>query len=98
MTKIAGYGSASESGSISQRHRSPDPDADPHQNVTDPQHCLFYRTAFWHTLIFIITTGMEKILFLEGGGANLHNLFSYCKNVFYLYVKFIISLLFGRSF
>jgi hypothetical protein len=31
-TKIAG------SGSISQRHRSADPD--PHQNVMDPQHCL----------------------------------------------------------
>jgi hypothetical protein len=32
MTKIAG------SGSISQRHRSVDPD--PHQNVMDPEHCL----------------------------------------------------------
>ncbi len=31
----------SASGSISQRHGSadPDPDADPHQNVMDPQHC-----------------------------------------------------------
>jgi hypothetical protein len=35
MTKIAG--SESESGSISQRHGSADPD--PHQNVMDPQHC-----------------------------------------------------------
>jgi hypothetical protein len=35
MTKIAG----SESGSISQRHGSADPDPDPHQNVMDPQHC-----------------------------------------------------------
>jgi hypothetical protein len=34
MTKIAGSGS--ESGSISQRHGSADPD--PHQNVMDPQH------------------------------------------------------------
>jgi hypothetical protein len=33
MTKIAG------SGSISQRHGSPDPD--PPQNVMDPQHCFF---------------------------------------------------------
>ncbi len=33
MTKIAG------SGSINQRHGSPDPDPDPHQNVMDPQHC-----------------------------------------------------------
>jgi hypothetical protein len=32
MTKIAG------SGSISQRHGSPDPD--PYQNVTDPQRCF----------------------------------------------------------
>jgi hypothetical protein len=36
MTKIAGSGS--ESGSISQRHGSPDPDPDPPQNVMDPQH------------------------------------------------------------
>jgi hypothetical protein len=38
MTKIAG--SASGSGSISQRHGSVDPDPDPHplQNVMDPQH------------------------------------------------------------
>jgi hypothetical protein len=34
MMKIAGSGS--DSGSISQRHRSADPD--PHQNVMDPQH------------------------------------------------------------
>jgi hypothetical protein len=36
MTKIAG----SESGSISQRHGSVDPDPEPHQNVTDPEHWL----------------------------------------------------------
>jgi hypothetical protein len=45
MTKIAG----SESGSISQRHGSadPDPDSDPTQNVMDPQHCrkLFLSAA-----------------------------------------------------
>ncbi len=37
--KIAGSGfaSGSESGSISQRHRSEDPDPDSHQNVMDPQ-------------------------------------------------------------
>ena len=39
MTKIAGSGSGCESGSISQRHGSADPD--PHQNVMDPQHCFF---------------------------------------------------------
>jgi hypothetical protein len=40
MTKIAGSGAASgsESGSISQRPGSADPDPDPHQNVKDPQH------------------------------------------------------------
>jgi hypothetical protein len=39
MTKIEGSGS--ESGSISQRHGSadPEPDSDPPQNVMDPQHC-----------------------------------------------------------
>jgi hypothetical protein len=39
MMKIARSRSAfgSESGSISQRHGSADPD--PHQNVMDPQHC-----------------------------------------------------------
>jgi hypothetical protein len=36
MTKIAGSGS--ESGSISQRYGSVDPDPDPHQNVMDPEH------------------------------------------------------------
>jgi hypothetical protein len=36
--KTEGSGSESESGSISQRHGSPDPD--PHQNVMDPQHWL----------------------------------------------------------
>ncbi len=35
MMKMAGSGS--ESGSISHRHGSTDPD--PHQNVLDPQHC-----------------------------------------------------------
>jgi hypothetical protein len=40
MTKIAGSRSASESGSISQRHGSADTDPDPvpHQNGMDPQH------------------------------------------------------------
>jgi hypothetical protein len=39
MTKIAGSGSESGSGSISQRHGFPDPD--PHQNVVDPEHWFF---------------------------------------------------------
>jgi hypothetical protein len=36
MTKIAGSGS--ESGWISQRHGSADPDPDPHHNIMDPEH------------------------------------------------------------
>jgi hypothetical protein len=40
--KMAGF--RSESGSISQRHRSADPDPDPHQNVMDPQHWLLFAT------------------------------------------------------
>jgi hypothetical protein len=51
MTKIA------ESGSISQRHGSEDPDPDPPQNVMDPQHFL----------ICIIIT----VLVLAGSGAQL---------------------------
>ncbi len=35
-TKIAGSGSESGYGSISQRHGSADPDPNPHQNVMDP--------------------------------------------------------------
>jgi hypothetical protein len=38
MTKIAGSGSESGSGSISPRHGSADPYSDPPQNVMDPQH------------------------------------------------------------
>jgi hypothetical protein len=41
--KIAEYGS--ESGFISHRHESSDPnpdqDLDPHKNVMDPQHCQY---------------------------------------------------------
>ncbi len=39
MTKIAGFGSESVSGSIIQSHGFADPDPDPHQNVMDPEHC-----------------------------------------------------------
>jgi hypothetical protein len=41
MTKIAGSGS--ESGSISQKHGSEDPDPDPPQNVMDREHWLRIR-------------------------------------------------------
>ncbi len=39
--KKEGSASGSESGFISQRHGSPDPD--PHQNVMHPQHCSFFH-------------------------------------------------------
>jgi hypothetical protein len=47
MMKITGSGSGSESGSISQRHGSPDPD--PHQNVMDQEHCLWWTTPLTST-------------------------------------------------
>ena len=41
--------------SISQRYGCGDPDSDPHQNVTDPQHCLWeclteLKMNFWDEL------------------------------------------------
>jgi hypothetical protein len=79
MTKIAG----SRSGSISQRHRSADPD--PHQNVMDPEHCLKHKlrnlsfdhyTAWKVTATsFFIDFGCGKVLKSEvdsrGGGDRL---------------------------
>jgi hypothetical protein len=50
MMKVEGSGSGSESGSISQRHGSADPD--PHQNVMDPQHCLL---SYISTMILLFT-------------------------------------------
>ena len=52
MTKIAGSGS--ESGSISQRNGSVDPDPNPHQNAMDPQHCFSRKNTvgiFWLTIV-----------------------------------------------
>jgi hypothetical protein len=50
-----GSGSGSESGSISQRHGSEDPDADPPQTVMDPQHCLAELTpAAWNMFTHFI--------------------------------------------
>ncbi len=45
MTKIAGYGS------ISQRHGSADLDPDPHSNIIDPEHCLFYFIILFTSLL-----------------------------------------------
>ncbi len=55
MMKIEGSGSASGSGSISQRHGSADPD--PHQNVMDPEHWLEMVCR-----VYLMTH-----LYLEGG-------------------------------
>ncbi len=61
MTKIVGFRSGSESGSISQRHGSADPDPDAHQNVMDPQH--------WYCLLFycLLVLGIKS----NGGGTPL---------------------------
>ncbi len=50
MTKIAGSGSESESGSISQRHGPADPYLDPHQNVMDPEHLW---SLLWTVFFFL---------------------------------------------
>jgi hypothetical protein len=44
LKKVVGSGVGS--GSISQRYGYGDPD--PHQNVTDPQHCLIYLSTYLH--------------------------------------------------
>jgi hypothetical protein len=61
MTKIAG------SGSISQRHGSPDPDPDPdpQQNVMDPQHLGIYNLGLFLRIMnecVGVKTYMEKKL------------------------------------
>ncbi len=67
MTKIAGSGSESGSGSISQRHGTPDPD--PHQIVMDPEHWLFLRS---YILIFcVIEKTVAYAQMLERAGAKL---------------------------
>ncbi len=48
MTKISG----SESGSISHRHGSPDPD--PHQNVMHPEHCHYQRSISLSSFLMIL--------------------------------------------
>ncbi len=53
MTKISGSGS--ESGSISQRHESADPD--PPQNVMDPQHWLWDKGIAIYVPYLIMTGG-----------------------------------------
>ncbi len=66
MTKIAGSGSGSESGFISQEHGSADLDSDPYQNAMDPE-------TDYHTRIFRVgTVPINLILYLlilvgEGG-------------------------------
>ncbi len=62
MTKIAGSGS--ESGSISQRYGSADPDPDPQKNVMDPQHWWIYSVVL---LLRIINecVGKEAIPYIS---------------------------------
>jgi hypothetical protein len=59
MTKIAEFGSESESGSICQSHGSADPDPDPntHQNVIEPQQ----RPPGKKTLGYSSPGGKQKI-------------------------------------
>jgi hypothetical protein len=59
MTKIAGSGS--ESGSISQRHGSADPD--PSQNVMDPQHCF---KEFNCTTKYSLVAEYESLVIIYG--------------------------------
>jgi hypothetical protein len=49
-----GSGSGSRSGFISQRYGSWDPDPDPHQNVTDPQH--------WSHPLLVISLGCVPVV------------------------------------
>jgi hypothetical protein len=58
-------GVGSESGSISQRYGSGDPDSDPRQNVTDPQHWIFIKSARLCMIICARITGGKSIGFLE---------------------------------
>jgi hypothetical protein len=59
MTKIAGSGSKSGSGSIGQRHGSADPDPDPPQNVMDPQH--WWRASSGVNTLYLTRFGTYKI-------------------------------------
>jgi hypothetical protein len=59
----SGVGSRVGSGSISQRYGSGDPDPDPHQNVTDPQHwCLYIYSII---LRFLNSATPESLLSTE---------------------------------
>ncbi len=55
MTKIGGSGA----GSISQRHRSANPN--PHQNVMDPQHRLKEAQTFCCRLIWVPTSSLPQL-------------------------------------
>ncbi len=64
-----------ESGSISQRHRSADPDPDPHQNVMDPQHCKTHILDNFNFVIREYDEQREAIL----DGSCTDNTTSVCK-------------------
>jgi hypothetical protein len=46
--------------SISQRNGSGDPDPDPHQNVTDPQHCLLSFTKPRFSAFYFLLPKLRK--------------------------------------
>ncbi len=54
MKKVVGSGVGSGSGSISQRYGSGEPD--PHQNVTDPQHCSGHKA-----ITAVTETGLSSV-------------------------------------
>ena len=70
LTKIAGSGSASGSGSISQRYGSADPHPDPYKNVMDPQHCLKQSRS----LVFFLAQNLVLVWSVVGGWGCLHPL------------------------
>ncbi len=68
MKKIAG------SGSISQRHGSPDPD--PHQNVMDPEHCAKeeqtrFKYLLYFSFSFLENSALLAVWFWQVGGGEV---------------------------
>ncbi len=81
MKKIAGFGSATASGTISQRHGSADPDPDSHQNVMDPQHCFLIIWPLSSSTVPLVpcqSCTNEKIMFGLGKRPERREII-YCK-------------------
>jgi hypothetical protein len=62
------------SGSIDQRYRFGDPDPDPHQNVTDPQHWKICKKNLNRILFDEVGTLMDFPNFFVLYFVDLHNL------------------------